>query len=134
MFVSVSVIYNKGLVVKPNDRMPARNTSRTMYRGETTHENLLRSEATLPNDPSSLLSSPPWLSGRTVSNSRSGLALGDQSAAGTGTGRRRGEATGEDGGFLVLKGGGGGGARLSAAAFKSEVDTLLRTLQTDKTD
>lgn len=67
------------------------------------------------------------------SGSRSGLALGDRSAAGRGTGRRRGEETGEDDGFLILEGG-GGGARLSAVAFKSEADTLLRTLEIGAVD
>ncbi|KAF8435962.1 hypothetical protein L210DRAFT_3505954 [Boletus edulis BED1] len=37
---------------------------------------------------------------RTESNSHSGLELGDRGTAGTGTGRRRGEAIGEDNGFL----------------------------------
>jgi len=68
------------------------------------------------------------------SGSWSGLALGDRSAAGTGTGRRRGEATGEGGGFFILGGGGGGGARLRAVAFKSEEGGLLRVLQTSAAD
>lgn len=99
---------------------------------ESTHENLLRNKATPPSNPSSLLSSIPLLlrSGRTESGSHSGLALGVRRVFGGGTGRRRGEATGEDEDFLVLGGGGGGGARLSAAAFMSEAETPLRTLQT----
>lgn len=58
VLASGSVIYDKRLAVRPNDRI---YTSRRKYReyikGRATHENLLRSEATLPRDPSSLLSS-----------------------------------------------------------------------------